>query len=79
MKGSSSQFRDGFEEVFAAQFGRECLSDDPKYCKIIGEADLASGNLLDFMSRQYLDPTTGLGTDKDYLPGHRVLIFDKAN
>ncbi|GMH96338.1 hypothetical protein TrST_g1420 [Triparma strigata] len=77
--GHSSQFGDGFEEVFAAQFGRECLSDDPKYCKIIGEADLASGNLLDFMSRQYLDPTTGLGTDKDYLPGHRVLIFDKAN
>lgn len=55
------------------------MSDDPKYCRILGEADLASGSLLDFMSRQYLDPTTGLGTDKDYLPGHRVLIFDKAN
>ncbi|GMH66911.1 hypothetical protein TL16_g04540 [Triparma laevis f. inornata] len=77
--GSTEQYGEGFEDVFAAQFGRECLSDDSKYCRILREADLASGSLLDFMSRQYLDPTTGLGTDKDYLRGHRVLIFDKAN
>jgi hypothetical protein len=59
--------------LFVAEFSRECTGDE-KFCK---EINVASGDTLIVMSRQYLDTRTLTGPDKDDIAPHRVLIFDK--
>jgi hypothetical protein len=64
-------------EVFAAQFGRVCANGDERFCKKLSVSAVPDFGILNFMSRQYLDPSTKTGLDKESLPLHRVLVFDK--
>jgi len=65
----------GGDHLFAVEFSRKCMGDGV-YCKEIDWTTKPTGEALVFMSRQYLDPVTNTGPDKDSVEGHRVLIFD---
>ena len=49
---------------------------DEKYCKVLGVKDKPNGEALDVISRQYLNPRSMTGPDKDEIAAHRVLVFD---
>ncbi|GMH93552.1 hypothetical protein TL16_g12659 [Triparma laevis f. inornata] len=75
LEGSSSSWG-GDDALFAAAFGRECVGES-KFCKVLGLGDKPNGEALDVMSRQYLNPNSMTGPDKDEFAGHRVLVFDR--
>ncbi|GMH88424.1 hypothetical protein TrST_g13992 [Triparma strigata] len=75
LEGSSSSWG-GDDALFAAAFGRECIGES-KFCKVLGLGDKPNGEALDVMSRQYLNPNSMTGPDKDEFAGHRVLVFDR--
>ncbi|GMH51910.1 hypothetical protein TrRE_jg368 [Triparma retinervis] len=73
LEGSAEQWGWEDDDLFVAEFSRECTGDK-KFCK---EINAAPGDTLVVMSRQYLDTRTLTGPDKDDIAPHRVLIFDK--
>ena len=75
LEGSSGAWG-GDDALFAAAFGRECVGDG-KYCKVLELKDKPNGEALDVMSRQYLNPKSMTGPDKNDIAGHRVLVFDR--
>ena len=67
-------------DLFVASFGRACLlggEDEElnKYCKIM--SSFPNNSLVEILVRQYLDPNTMTGPNKDLLPLHRVIVLDK--
>jgi len=69
---------EGFEDLFVAVFGRECAGASEDFCKVVSTDLLSVKDGFSLLSRQYLDLTTGVGMDKDLLPGGRYLMFDKS-
>jgi len=73
----SSPLWGGDESLFAAQFSRRCVGDNDEFCKIVGFSDKPTGQAFDIMSRQYLDPRSETGPNREEISRHRVLIYDK--
>ncbi len=63
-------------DIFAAEFSRSCVGDEG-FCRPIAQQVKPDGQQFDFMSRQYVDPVSMTGPNKDEIAAHRILIFDK--